>query len=411
MQDRVPLYPGRVTLTPVAGQENTYDMARADQPTKEGTPLNKATFLKDTTAALFGLGTTAVPDDVFQMLAIMPGRYKIGVHVTVNGTAASKVVVHGITNANGGAVSTNSSGYAEGYTYERTATLSVDKQYTDVPAKTVTVNTNGNAFTETTIALVSTSGQLEVTSSQTVRFSTAVKTVDIFAVGGGGSGAIHVSNDDTKASGGAGGYTTTKLNVPVVNHQVVCTIGKGGAAKTGPAGQYILSNGAAGGTTTAKTGATTVSAAGGSGGNISTGANGGSGSGGVDATNGLVGNGGSNGGNGGDTHNSKGGTGQGTTTTAFGENSGPKYSGAGGGFCVDYGTEDEGSGIPGADGGGESSGGYYRYLPISSYAAGNATVSGSGGGGLAMSGSAKNQSTSDAYSSGAGADGLVILRW
>lgn len=65
MKDRVPLYPGRVKLTPVSGQENTYDMVRADEPTQEGTPLSKATFLKDATAALFGLGTDAVPDDAF----------------------------------------------------------------------------------------------------------------------------------------------------------------------------------------------------------------------------------------------------------------------------------------------------------------------------------------------------------
>ena len=64
MKDRVPLYPGRVKLTPVSGQENTYDMVRADEPTQEGTPLSKATFLKDATAALFGLGGDAVPDDV-----------------------------------------------------------------------------------------------------------------------------------------------------------------------------------------------------------------------------------------------------------------------------------------------------------------------------------------------------------
>ena len=44
--DRVPLYPGRVKLTPVSGQANTYDMVRADQPTQEGTPINKALFDK-----------------------------------------------------------------------------------------------------------------------------------------------------------------------------------------------------------------------------------------------------------------------------------------------------------------------------------------------------------------------------
>lgn len=55
MQDRVSLYPGRVKLAPVPGQENTFDLVRADQPTQEGTPLNKASLLKDATAAILGL--------------------------------------------------------------------------------------------------------------------------------------------------------------------------------------------------------------------------------------------------------------------------------------------------------------------------------------------------------------------
>lgn len=79
MQDRVPLYPGRVTLTPVAGQANTYDMARADQPTQEGTPLNKATLLKDATAAKFGKDTGAVPDEVLDVLSksVVEGTYPV----------------------------------------------------------------------------------------------------------------------------------------------------------------------------------------------------------------------------------------------------------------------------------------------------------------------------------------------
>ena len=69
MQDRVPLYPGRVTLTPVSGQANTFDLVRADQPTQEGTPLNKASLLKDATAALFGKTNAAVPDDILNLLS------------------------------------------------------------------------------------------------------------------------------------------------------------------------------------------------------------------------------------------------------------------------------------------------------------------------------------------------------
>lgn len=43
-KDRVPKHPGRIKLTPVQGQENTFDMVRADEPVETGTPLDKATF-------------------------------------------------------------------------------------------------------------------------------------------------------------------------------------------------------------------------------------------------------------------------------------------------------------------------------------------------------------------------------
>ena len=76
MNDRIPLYPGRVKMTPVAGQANTYDMTRADDPTQAGTPLNKATLLKDATAALYGLGDDAVPDDVYVAIFMRSLRKK-----------------------------------------------------------------------------------------------------------------------------------------------------------------------------------------------------------------------------------------------------------------------------------------------------------------------------------------------
>lgn len=75
MQDRVSLYPGRVKLEPVAGQANLYDLTRADQPTQEGTPLNKANLLSDATAAaikaLLASQTEdpATPNDALNILA------------------------------------------------------------------------------------------------------------------------------------------------------------------------------------------------------------------------------------------------------------------------------------------------------------------------------------------------------
>ena len=109
MQDREPTYPGRVTLTPVYGLANTYDMERADRPLQEGTPLNKASLLKDATAALFGKTNAAVPDDILSLLSKSAlaqieekytkttiGTLAVGKTITLNvsGTAKEFIVVH-----------------------------------------------------------------------------------------------------------------------------------------------------------------------------------------------------------------------------------------------------------------------------------------------------------------------------
>lgn len=72
MKDRIPVNPGRVLITPEDGSAAFYaTMTRADNPTEEGTKLNKANLLKDATAAMFGFGDAAVPDEVLAFL----GKY------------------------------------------------------------------------------------------------------------------------------------------------------------------------------------------------------------------------------------------------------------------------------------------------------------------------------------------------
>lgn len=69
MQDRIPTYPGRVKLTPVTGEENIYDMERADEPTQVGTPLNKATLLTDSTeTAIWGDAQDRTVDEALKAL-------------------------------------------------------------------------------------------------------------------------------------------------------------------------------------------------------------------------------------------------------------------------------------------------------------------------------------------------------
>ena len=69
MNDRVPVKPGRVKLAKDDGTVEYAVLTRADEPTQEGTPLNKNTLLKDSTAAMYGLTDAAVPDDVLSLLS------------------------------------------------------------------------------------------------------------------------------------------------------------------------------------------------------------------------------------------------------------------------------------------------------------------------------------------------------
>lgn len=63
--DRIPTYPGRVKLVPVAGQADTYDMVRADAPIEAGTPINKALF--DGIATVIEATVHAVDNKLFEL--------------------------------------------------------------------------------------------------------------------------------------------------------------------------------------------------------------------------------------------------------------------------------------------------------------------------------------------------------
>lgn len=108
MTDRVPTYPGRVLITPTNGDPAfTADITMADSPSVAGTPINKATLLKDATATLFGLTSAAVPDNVLAFL----GQFNLYTWRRVNGSN----VVSYVTSANRNAYP--DSGTSGGYTY------------------------------------------------------------------------------------------------------------------------------------------------------------------------------------------------------------------------------------------------------------------------------------------------------
>lgn len=205
--------------------------------------------------------------------------------------------------------------------------------------------------------------------------------IDVFLVGGGGSGANGCEESDGTyrlTYGGGGGYTNTVRGVRIsTNTDYAITVGAGGASASA-----ISQSGYNGGSTSAF-GATANGGEGAVGftGSSSTGHGGNGGSGGG----GSGGSGGSDGGNG---SGSSVGTGQGDTTREFGEAGGNLYSGGGGGAV---------NGAGGAGGGGAG-------CPTASGSNGVDGTANTGGGGGA--GSRKTSSTH----SGAGGSGIVIIR-
>ena len=267
-------------------------------------------------------------------------------------------------------------------------------------------------------------------------------TVDIFAVGGGGSGSSGYVYKG--GGGGAGGRTYTIKSQPLSSGSTYAvTIGTGGPAKS-----TYNAAGATGGTTSF---GSLISAAGGGGGSTSgswggAGGSGGSGGGGgrkgsSDQSNNEIsaGDGGSNGGAGGRSttegnNNAAGGTGCSsnglcktktyggsesncTNTREFCESSGTVYAGGGGGGAAflqcGYGWDCSTFTFKGGNGG-SGGGGAGKTITVSGYpsSGGDETTAtsgtantGGGGGGAAATSSSSSTSTS-----GAGGTGIVVVR-
>ena len=65
MENRVPTKPNRIKLTDDSGNIKYYTMERADEPTVEGTPLNKATLFDSENENRYGCD---LPNDALKML-------------------------------------------------------------------------------------------------------------------------------------------------------------------------------------------------------------------------------------------------------------------------------------------------------------------------------------------------------
>lgn len=233
-------------------------------------------------------------------------------------------------------------------------------------------------------------GVVELLTSGTIVFLEP-KVIDVFMVGGGGSGIVRSATTvNSGYGGGGGGYTRTIKRITVSkNTAYSVTIGAGGVNEN-PGGSSAFSNYAVNG---------------GVNGQIPGGGKGGSGGGSGVTSNSNYGAGGSNGSNGedgegGGSASKPGGAGQGFTTREFGEAAGKLYAGGGGGgrYMV--------SATPIISIGGSGGGGSGAWAGTNNFQAAAAGVANTGGGG----GGGANHLTDIIVDGASGGSGIVCFR-
>ena len=241
----------------MAGQANVYDLTRADEPTQEGTPLNKASLLQDDTAALLALEQEdPTVNDALYALAI--GGLTTGTTIITVLDAEGKpipgVAINGLTDEGGNAVTTGQNGKA---TVICTAVTSVTfssgcVDLVDV-TQTITPKTPGVNLVTVTIPFEAAGTVKLITSSGAVKFYKA-RTVDLCLVGGGTGGKGGYGGNPEGYSdggtGGSGGRVLIAEGVSVPKGDSVLAVGAGGNGGAGGGAAASGSTGAAGGNTT-----------------------------------------------------------------------------------------------------------------------------------------------------------------
>lgn len=392
--------------------------------------ISNVVYSSDTVNFMFNLSEGSKIDDAFSAISTNfdPLMANLGI-VTVklwDGTPVEGISLDGgIKDNNGNTPVTDANGRAVVSTNTDEFTFSVASLWadiSDVPSQSYP-KTGAPTYISVTMADKGIR-RLEVTSSQNIRFSKAIKTFDVFGVGGGGGGrSIFLTPNYSgwnvcEGTGGAGGYTTTSL--AVVNDADVITVTVGGGGKAGQDGRRLVMPSTGGNTIVTRSSGNILTANGGEPGVAGTtgqtdftgGASGGSGGSSIwyyaySGSSQLKGDysGGYNGSDGGA-------KGQGTTTTEFGEGTGVAYSA--GGASVFWQTPYSGSGsgrvAQAGQGGGtatlngatSSSEGINRVLITAP------TTYGSGGSGNAY---IKVGGDDDYLYASAGMQGVVIFRW
>ena len=206
-------------------------LALEDDPADPGTELSKATLLQDSTeVSLFGSAANRTIDEAFagiagQLKLIMSNMATITLTVQdAKGKPIPEVLVQGILSESGQAVYTNASGVATGYIGEGSQVIKISG-YADIEDYNETLAVvKGTTITK--ILTLTTRNFLGITSSQSVKFSGNVDTIDYSVTSGGGGGG---SGCYLGGGGGSGGDTSVQSGQSVMHNVAYpAIIGAGG---------------------------------------------------------------------------------------------------------------------------------------------------------------------------------------
>lgn len=198
--------------------------------------IESRNHLKSYTKQLLGLSESSGPDDAF--VALIMGTDSRAYRVTVkypNNTPAIGFTISGLSPIPNVSLITDKNGIAMGKSTDTTVSITVDKKYDDILAKTVSVTSTGT-ITDVTIILEYDTGNKTVRSSGKLptHVSSLCTGIEYVLVAGGGSGGYSLQSYGiygvpfAGGSGGGGGNAVKDTLQFAPNADINIVIGAGG---------------------------------------------------------------------------------------------------------------------------------------------------------------------------------------
>ena len=198
--------------------------------------IESRNHLKSYTKQLLGLSESSGPDDAF--VALIMGTDSRAYRVTVkypNNTPAVGFTISGLSPIPNISLITDKNGIAMGKSTDTTVSITVDKKYDDILAKTVSVTSTGT-ITDVTVILEYDTGNKTVRSSGKLptNVSSLCTGIEYVLVAGGGSGGYSLQSYGiygvpfAGGSGGGGGNAVKDTLQFAPNADINIVIGAGG---------------------------------------------------------------------------------------------------------------------------------------------------------------------------------------